>query len=228
MYQPSSGAVRIRRDRGIIRPVVTGGVFAGVLAVAASIVGLDLLHNPISTETVDHSPPPILTELRDLAEFHAARASFEVVVDQEQDVNLVPQFLAGERVQFVAVGSVDAVVDFTGLTADSIVVDEASDGGPFGVTITLPAATLDEPQIDPDLSHVMNRDRGLVNRLGGALVDNPTSEHDLLLAASAKMSAAAARTEIVEQAQSSTVAMLTGMLRALGYDRVTVVWDAPT
>ena len=73
-----------RRDRGIIRPVIIGGVLVGAALVGTGVVGLDLFDNPLSTTTVDRSPAPILTELRDLGEYHAAQASFEVIVDQEQ------------------------------------------------------------------------------------------------------------------------------------------------
>jgi len=60
--------------------------------------------------TIARSPPPVLVDLSDLAEHHAARAQFEVVIDQEGDASWMPSALAGERVQFVGVGTVDAVV----------------------------------------------------------------------------------------------------------------------
>ena len=212
---------RARRDRGAVKETVAVGVvIAGVIA-GASWIGIDLLRNPVETTTVDHSPPPVLTELRDLAEFRAAQAQFEVVIDQERDVNLIPQFIAGERVQFVAVGTVDAVVDFSGLTDAKIDVDDEM----LAVTISLPAPVVETPVIDHELSHVMNRDRGLVDRLGGALVDNPTSEQELLVAASDKMAASAERTDLVLRAEENTVRMLTGMLGALGYDDVTVEFE---
>ncbi len=214
---------RTCRDRGAVKETVAVGVvLAGVIA-GAGWIGIDMIRNPVETTTVDHSPPPILTELRDLAEFRAAQAQFEVVVDQERDVNLIPQFIAGERVQFVAVGTVDAVVDFSGLTDASIDVDVDT----AAVTIELPAPAVETPVIDHELSHVMNRDRGIVDRLGGALVDNPTSEQELLVAASDKMAASAERTDLVARAKENTVRMLTGMLGALGYDDVTVEFGEP-
>ena len=169
-----------RRDRGIVRPVIIGGVLVGAALVGTGAVGLDLFDNPFSTTTVDRSPAPILTELRDLGEYHAAQASFEVIVDQEQDVNLVPQFLAGERVQFVAIGDVDALVDFTELACQRRSGSTSTSGA---VTITLPSPTIAAPVLDHEQSHVMNRDRGLLDRIGGVFVDSPTTEHELLVAA---------------------------------------------
>lgn len=215
----------VRRDpgiaRGIVRPIVTGGALVGAVLVAAGLLGVDLLDNPLSTETVDRSPAPILTELRDLGEYHAAQAGFELIVDREQDVNLVPQFLAGERVQYVAVGKVDALVDFSGVADRSIAVDEEAGA----VTITLPAPVLAAPEIDHDRSHVMNRDRGVLNRVGGAFVDSPTTEHDLLLAAEEQMAAAAAQTDLLARAETNTSAMLTALLAPLGYGDVTLVFQ---
>ena len=210
-----------RRDRGIVRPVIIGGVLVGAALVGTGAVGLDLFDNPLSTTTVDRSPAPILTELRDLGEYHAAQASFEVIVDQEQDVNLVPQFLAGERVQFVAIGDVDALVDFTGLGAASIRVDDTSGA----VTITLPSPTIAAPVLDHEQSHVMNRDRGILDRMGSAFVDSPTTEHELLVAAEGKMADAAARTDLVERAVANTTAMLRGLLGPLGYADVSVRFE---
>jgi hypothetical protein len=208
----------LRRDRGMLRPFLAGGAVAAVALVATGVLGVGWLGNPFSTETVDRSPAPILTELRDLAELHAAQARFEVIVDHEDDVNMVPQFIAGERVQFVAVGTVDAVLDLTGVGAADVEIDETG----TAVTITLPAVTLAEPVIDHDLSHVMNRDRGLVDRIGGALVDSPTGEQALLLAAEAQMADAAAQTDLVGRGQTSAAATLTSLVEGLGYKEVAV------
>ena len=79
-------------------------------------------HSPFGTATKDHSPPPILNELRDLSDFHAAQAQFEVTVDLEKDVKYVPSAIAGERVQFIGIGTVDAVVDFDSLGAGAVKV----------------------------------------------------------------------------------------------------------
>ena len=212
-------------DRGNVSSIVTTGVVIGALIVGAGVIGIGLITNPFSTATVDYSPPVVLTELKDLADYHAAQAQFEVVIDQEQDVNLVPAFIAGERAQYVAVGAVDAIIDFSGL--DDTAIDVQSEGEDAdSVTITLPAPTLTKPSIDLEQSYVMNRDRGLLNRVGGALVDSPTSERALELAAIDKMSASATQSDIIERAEDNTTKMLTGMLGALGFEEVTVVFDA--
>jgi hypothetical protein len=201
--------------------LVAGLVVIG-LAVAAVAVGLRLIGTPFSTRTVDHSPPAVLVNLRDLADYHAGQAQYEVTLDQEHDVRFLPSFVAGDRVQFAAVGTVDAVVDFSGITAADVV---ASDDG-ASVVVTLPHARLADPVIDHRQSHVMNRDRGLLNRLGGVFSDNPTSEQGLYRSASEKMAAAAQQGDLVKRAEGNTRVMLTTMLSALGVDHVDVRYQS--
>ncbi|MBA3605932.1 MAG: DUF4230 domain-containing protein, partial [Acidimicrobiia bacterium] len=68
----------------------------------------------------------------------------------------------------------------------------------------------------------MNRDRGLLNRVGGIFSDNPTSENDLLQAAQAKMADAAARTGLIEKAEQQAEELFEPMIRNLGVDIVEV------
>ena len=76
----------------------------------------------------------------------------------------------------------------------------------------------------------MNRDRGLLNRIGGVFSDNPTSEAPLYDAASAKMAAAAIETDLMQRAENNTKSMLYALLRGLGFQRVDIRFEdaAPT
>jgi Protein of unknown function (DUF4230) len=204
-------------SRSILASAVAAVVVVAVIA-AALVTGFRMLGNPFTTATRDLSAPPVLLELRDLATFHAAEASFEVTLDVEDDVRWVPSFLAGERVQFVALGTVDAVVDFGSLGQNSVVVDRSTST----VVITLGGARLTAPVLDHEQSHVMNRDRGLVNRIGGMFSDNPTTESQLFTLASAKIAAAAADAGLEERAQHNTTVMLTALVHSLGYETVVV------
>ena len=201
-------------------------VLAGLVAVAAVVVGgrLDLfpsLPNPFGSETIDRTQPALLQSLVDLSEYHAASGNFQVIVDTEKDTRFVPSFIRGERTVYVAGGSVDAVVDFSRLDERSIQVspDRTS------VTVTLPAPTLAEPTVDPKASRVVSRDRGVLDRVGSAFSDNPSSERPLVLAATEKMRAAAHDSDLRRRAEENTRRMLEGMLRALGYTNVTVTFS---
>lgn len=212
MKNPRGGVVRS------VQATVVGAVVIVAIIAVTVMAGFRLLGNPFTTETQDRSAPPVLLELRNLANFHAAQAQFEVTLDIEDDVQWVPSFIAGERVQFIAVGTVDAVVDFRALDAKSVVVDEETST----VTVTLGAVSLQRPVLDMEQSHVMNRDRGLINRVAGVFNDNPTSETRLFREAEDKIAAAATQTELVERAQANVTLSLTALIRALGYENVVV------
>lgn len=206
---------------GFLGTLVAGGIVVAVLLVVAGMVSFEL--NPFKTESKDRSPPPILTELRKMSDLHAAQAEFEVVIDDEKDVRYMPAILAGERVQFVAVGSVDAVVDLSTLTADAIVYDPEENS----VVLTLPSPRIADPVIDHELSHVMNRDRGLFNRLSGLFSDNPTSEAALYEAASDKMADAAAQSGLVAMAEDHVEDLLETTITRLGVDEVEIRFESP-
>jgi Protein of unknown function (DUF4230) len=177
---------------------------------------------PFGTDTVDRSTTPLLTSLADLEEYHAATGSFQVVVDLEKDTRWVPSLLSGERTTFLATGSVDAVVDFTGLDGSAVEVSE--DG--TSVVFTLPRARLDEADVDLEESRVLTRDRGLLDRVGGLFSDNPTGEREVAALAEDKLDAAAAASDLRETAEENTRDMLTGLARSLGYSDVEVRFDA--
>jgi hypothetical protein len=208
---------RRRSGMGILGPIV-GSLFALGLVAAAAVVGFNLLGKPFATETKDHSAPPVLLELRNIADFHAAEGRFEVTVDQEKDVKWLPSFIAGERVQFIGVGTVDAVVDFSSLNDGSVKISEDN----TKVVVTLPGAYLDTPELDLETSHVMNRDRGLVNRVGGMFTDSPTTDQELIVSAMDKIAMAASATDLKQRAEDNTKLMLYSMLKSLGFEQVDI------
>ena len=71
----------------------------------------------------------------------------------------------------------------------------------------------------------MNRDRGLLNRLGGIFNDNPTSEAALYDAAMDKMADSASQTDLIQRAQEHTTFVLTGMLKSMGFEKIDIVFD---
>jgi hypothetical protein len=202
-----------------------------VLVVGLAVSGLSGLRlwpsfpNPFATRQVDRSQPVLLQAIEDLEVYKAASGNFQVVVDLEESSRGVPLLIKGQRTLFVAGGNVDAEVDFSSIGEGAIKV---APGGKR-VEITLPRARLTRARVDPDQSRVFSRERGLLDRLGAVLSDNPTSERELYQLAAAKMQTAASQSDLQERAEQNTRAMLQSMLRSLGYSDVTVTFrDPPT
>ena len=201
----------------------------GALVLFVAISGLSGLRlwpsfpNPFATRQVDRSQPVLLKAIEDLAVYKAASGNFQVVVDLEKRSRGIPLVIKGERTLFVAGGSVDAEVDFSALDEGAIKVS----GDGERVEITLPRARLTQARVDPAQSQVISRERGLLDRLGSVLSDNPTSERELYQLAQAKMQAAAAQSARRDRAERNTRAMLESMLRSLGYTDVTVTFRDP-
>jgi hypothetical protein len=201
-----------------------------VLIVAATLVGLfalgaldlfDFLPNPFEKNEIDRSQPALLQQLSDIAEYRAASAEMQVLIDVEDDVRFLPSIIAGERVTFLAGGTVDAAIDFGDLDADAIEVDGDS------VTITLPAATIVDVDVEPDRSYVVNRERGILDRIGGVFSDNPTGEQELYQLAEEKLRAAADESALRSRAERNTRKMLETLLGGLGFESVTIEFEEP-
>ncbi|KRE94030.1 hypothetical protein ASG76_11525 [Nocardioides sp. Soil774] len=191
--------------------LLAGTVGVTAVAVLALVAILDLV-NPFDTDRVDRSQPPLLESIEDVSEYRAAVGNFQVLVDVEDDVNWVPSFLAGERSLFVATGTVDAYVDFSGLSKDDVVLSK--DG--TKATIRLPEAELDEPNLDQEETYLYDQDRGLVNRVQDAMSTDDQSE--IYQLAEDKIRTAADASELRAQARENTETFLIGLGKSLGVE----------
>ena len=177
--------------------------------------------NPFETETVDRSGPALLTSLRNLEEYRAASGHFEVIVDVERDTRFVPSSIRGERVLFVAVGTVDAGVGFGGLDEDAVQVSDDR----RSATIQLPPARFHEPRLDLGRSYVYDRDRGAIDRITDLLDDDAGDDSELYRLAEQKLATAARDgSGLLARAEANTRAMLTSLLRSLGFTRVEITF----
>ena len=176
-------------------------------------------NNPFREETVDRSSPVVLKSIENLRRFQAATGHYEVIVDLEKDTRYVPSAIRGERVLFVAVGDVEAGVDFTDLKDDAVRVSDNR----RTVHLRLPHAEFFRARVDPERSYVYDRDRGLIDRVASIFQDSPTSEQELYVLAQAKLLDAAEESpDLLARAERNTRLMLVGLLEALGFTSVTI------
>lgn len=179
--------------------------------------------DPFSSETIDRSGPAVLAQVRKLEEFTAAEGSFTQDVDIEKDAKYLPDFVAGERVTALVTGSVRATVDFSGLDEDAVEVSK--DG--TSIQLTLPDPVLSDADIEESSTRIINRDRGVVDRIDDFFSGNPTDDSELFVAAERKLEAAAEESDLVEEARRNTELWLTTFLGAAGFDEVTITWTEP-
>ena len=192
---------------------------AALVAIAVLLVIGPL--NPFGSDTKDRSQPVLIKSLENLSDYHAATANMQVVVDVEEDAKLLPSFIKGERTLFVAAGTVDAAVDFRGLSRDPDAVQVSDDRR--SVRLSLPAPKLLEPSLDPDRTRVYDRDRGVLDRVEDALSDRPGDEQPLYQLAEDKLAAAADEDpRLLKTAERNTRSMLEGLLRGLGFEQIRI------
>ncbi|MCB0882957.1 MAG: DUF4230 domain-containing protein [Thermoleophilia bacterium] len=206
------------------RMIGTGlAVFLGVVVALLVVRLLPDSLNPFSQRTVDRSPPPVLQSIEDIGEYRASSANLQLVLDLEKDTRFVPSVIKGERVLFVAAGRVDAGVDFRALGPDSVTVSADRKS----VTITLPAPKLYPPEVDNEKTAVVNRDRGVLDRIGSVFSSPDDAQEMYKLADQRLAEAAAADPRVLEQARTNTRSMLTALLQSLGFEHITITFAPP-
>lgn len=217
------------RRRGSLARVVRLGwlAVAALIAILALLLGLSAvqllprLHNPFAETSVDRSQPALLKSITALSRYEAASGSFEVIVDLAKRSSLLPSFIEGTDTLFVGAGTDIAFVDFSKLKGKAVVVSPNR----TGVTITLPPAQLEPAVLNIKQSYVFAEQQGLLNRISSFFSSDPNDQHQVYLLAQEKIQAAADRSSLIRDAERNTIAMLTGLMHSLGFQRVTITFS---
>lgn len=213
---PAARRRRLPRPGNVLSTLVALALTIAILLLVGVATGFLHLGNPFATTSIDRSPPAVLKQLSDLSAYSAAQGRYQQTIDVEDDVSILPSFLAGEHTVFVAQGSVDAQVDFSRLSTDAVAVNGNS------VTVTLPEPTLAKPVIDMQASRVASHDRGLLNRVGAIFTENPNAERRFYELAQTKLAKAAKTGTLTARAEANTTKMLQGLLGKVGFTDVQV------
>jgi Protein of unknown function (DUF4230) len=211
---------RRRWPRTVLTIVALGLVAVLVVAVAVQVRSLIPSIPSTGTRTIDRSGPVILRSMRDLAKYDAASGSYQVIVDLEKDTPFLPSAIVGQRTLFVAVGTVDAFVDFSHLGSGAIQVS----GDRTAVQVQLPHAALDKPNLDHQHSYVFAQESGIVDRVQSFFAQTPDDQAQLYVVAEKKIGDAAAQSGLAARAEANTRTMLEDLLRSLGYQQATVTY----
>jgi hypothetical protein len=205
--------------RSLLRTIGVGVVvlLVGVLALLGlrSIAGWP----SFGDREIDRSGPAVLTAMRDLSEYHAAAGQYQILIDVEQDAKFLPDILKGKRIIFLAIGSVDAYVDFRKLGDDAVTVSEDR----RSVSIRLPRAQLSTPNVDPQQSRVLNQDLGVIDRLSGLFSDQPNPQNQqMYVLAQQRLAEAATQVGLQAKAEENTRTTLEKLMRSLGFTDIRI------
>jgi hypothetical protein len=214
------------RGQGLVGRLAA--LVAAIAAVAVLVVALAAVHllpqlrNPFGETTSVRSQPVLLKSITALSRYEAASGSFQVVVDLTKKAAFLPSFMEGSQTLFIGQGTEIAFVDFSKLKSKAIQVSADRKA----VTIRLPHAQLEPAVLNVRQSYVFAQQQGLLNRIGTFFSGNPNSQQQVYIIAQQRIETAARRSPLLTEAERNTESMLTGMLRSLGFQRVSVTFGA--
>ncbi|WP_406002781.1 DUF4230 domain-containing protein [Streptomyces sp. NBC_00829] len=203
-----------------VKPVVVAAVLLALFALIGRLGPLPGLGDLLGDETRDRTGPALLKSIQDMSRYEGAAGDFQVVVDFQKDAKFLPDAIRGTRTLYVAAGSVTAYVELGRLDHEDVRVNSDR----TEAVLRLPHARLGSPALDPDRSYAVSKERGLLDRLGDLFSDNPADERAVHRLAARHIGDAAKHSELTARAEKNTTTMLEGLLRSLGFERVTVAY----
>ncbi|QMU75991.1 DUF4230 domain-containing protein [Streptacidiphilus sp. PB12-B1b] len=204
-----------RRVPWYISIPVTFAVIVALFLAAGKFDWLPGLPNPFATSTVDRSQPAVLQSIENMSNYNAATGNFQIVINLQQEAAYLPSALLGSDTLYVAGGTVESYVNL-GKATVKVSADRRT------ATIVLPPAQLGQTALNPKETYVFAQNRGLFNRIGDFFSGNPDDQQKLSILAASKIQTAASASGLTQRAQQNTTAMLSGLLRSLGFTSVTV------
>jgi hypothetical protein len=202
--------------------IVTGAValvvVVGLVFLGSAIHLLPQLRNPFSEQTTERSGPVLLQSIVQLSKYEAASGNFQVVVDISSGGSLLPSFLEGSDTLFIGVGTENAYVDFSKLKGNNVKVSADR----LTAAITLPPAQLEAAVLNVQQSYVFAQQQGLFTRANSFLSGNPNSQQAVYELAQKDIEGAAAKSQLVQDAEHNTTTMLTSLLQSLGFKNISV------
>jgi hypothetical protein len=195
-------------------------VLIGVALVGSAVHLLPQLRNPFSETTTTTSGPVLLQSITELSRYEAASGSFQVVVDISSGGSFLPSFLEGSDTLFIGVGTDNSYVDFSKLKGNAVVVSADR----LTVSITLPPAQLEQANLNVQQSYVFASQKGLFTQVNGFLNGNPNSQQAVYEQAQKDITAAAAKSELIADAERNTKTMLVSLLQSLGFKTITITY----
>ena len=166
------------------------------------------------TPTIIPDPVTIINEVRSLARLETIQYSIEKVITAETGQGSFG-FLFGDRLLFVAHGTVIAGVDLSQLTSPDLKLDGNV------LTVQLPEPEIFVATLDNDKSYVYDRQKGLLNS-GETNLETKARQ-----VAEQEIAEAAISDGILSQAKLNAENYLTRLFKTLGYQEVIFIYPTP-
>ena len=199
--------------------LIAGGVALGIalgfLLVAALAVRAGM-HSPLAalfkgrSTTIDTSTPSVVDKIRQLSRLETVGYSIDKIVEGSHQARGIPDFLAGDRLLFIAHGEVTAGVDLAQLGANDVRIVKGT------VYVHVPAPQILVTRIDNSRSRVYERNTGVL------VLPDPGLESQVRQAAEQQITQAAIDDNILDKARQNARVSVTGLLYALGFRNVYV------
>lgn len=177
------------------------GIFGG-----ASLLGFN--EYPWSQKSTDRTV--ILQSIKNVSQLQSAIGTYELVVDTGDDNAAIPDVISGRRTVVLAVGTVDAHVDLSGINEGDLKV--SPDGK--SATLRLPEAQLEKPRLDHEAFQEYRSDRGVLDIVADVFASPDQSA--IYLRAETEIAAVAEKSELRERASKNARSTLTGLFNSLG------------
>ncbi len=171
----------------------------------------DFLH---PTPTILPDPVTIVNEVRSLARLETIQYSIEKVITAESGQGAFG-FLFGDKLLFVAHGTVIAGIDLGQLTSQDLRLDGSL------LTVQLPEPEIFVATLDNDKSYVYDRQKGLLN---SGETDLETKARQV---AEQEIAQAAISDGILSEAKLNGENYLTRLFKTLGYQEVIFIYPTP-
>jgi hypothetical protein len=159
---------------------------------------------------IDTSATAVVEKIRQLSRLESVNYTVDKIVEANKEAPGIPNFLAGDRMLFIAHGEVIAGVDLTQLGKNDVQVDGDS------AQVHLPAAQILVTRIDNAKSRVYQRTTGLL------VPADPNLESQVRQVAEEQIRQAALEDKILDKARDNARVTVTGLLYALGFKKVDV------
>ncbi|HWE85426.1 MAG TPA: DUF4230 domain-containing protein [Terracidiphilus sp.] len=197
---------------GLVAGSLMAGAALGLVLVIAAVAGISNLARLLTgrSTVMDTSAPAVVDKIRQLSRLEAVDYTIDKIVEGDRQSQLMPNFLAGDRLLLVAHGEVIAGVDLDQMDGKRVRVEGDS------VHVTLPPPQVLVARLDNAQTRVYSRETGLL------VAADPNLESEARATAEQEITKAALADGILDKARQNTRAAVTGLLYALGFRRVDV------